>query len=63
MLDLTRNDVPVFIPDVDEWKDVNCNYLNVDDLLPVISFTTFNILMINIRSCRKNFTNFIACFF
>ena len=61
--DFTGNDVPVFIPDVDEWNDVNCNYINVEDLLSSISFVTFNILMINIRSCRKNFTNFLACFY
>ena len=58
---LSLNDVPVFIPDVDNWTQPNCNYINVEDL-PVLSCISFSLLMLNIRSCKKNFNQFLAYF-
>ena len=58
---LSLRDVPIFIPDVDNWTQPDCNYINVDDL-PVLSCVSFAILMLNIRSCKKNFNQFLATF-
>ena len=60
--DFSLNDVPVFIPDVDNWTQPNSDYIHVDDLCSFASCLSFAILMINIRSCRKNFNQFIAQF-
>ena len=61
-VDLSSSDIPVFIPDVDGWTQPNCNYVNVDELLLFESCITFSVLMLNIRSCRKNFNQFLANF-
>ena len=58
---LSLNDVPVFVPDVDNWTQPNCNYINVEEL-PVLSCISFTVLMLNIRSCKKNFNQFLAYF-
>ena len=60
-LDFPINDVPIFSPDVENWSQPNCNFFNVDDL-PFNSYISFAVLMLNIRSCKKNFNQFIACF-
>ena len=61
-LDLSMNNVPIFVPDVDNWLQPNCSFVNVTDLPSYVSFVSFAVLMINIRSCRKNFSQFLAHF-
>ena len=58
---LSLDDVPIFIPDVDNWNQPNCNYISVGDL-PSFTCISFALLMLNIRSCKKNFNQFLACF-
>ena len=60
--DFSFDDVPVFIPDVDDWIQPNSDYIHVEDLCSFESCLSFAVLMINIRSCRKNFSQFIAQF-
>ena len=52
-VDLTLHDFPVFSLDTEDWTQVNCNYLKIEEISTVISFTSFALLMINIRSCRN----------
>ena len=59
---LPLNDVPVFAPDVENWLQPNCNFVNILDLSSYVPCISFAVLMINIRSCRKNFSQFIAHF-
>ena len=61
-VDLSINNVPIFVPDVDNWLQPNCNFYTVTDLPSYVSFISFSVLMINIRSCRKNFSHFLAHF-
>ena len=61
-VDLSLGNVPAFIPDVDNWTQPNCNYINVEELLLFESCITFSVLMLNIRNCRKSFNNFLANF-
>ena len=55
-------DYPEFIPDIDNFVKPNCHYLSVDCLSHFINGISMSILMINIRSCSKNFDNFISVF-
>ena len=55
-------DYPEYVPDVDNYILPNCSYLDVDDLYQFICGLSLSILMLNIRSCRKNFDNFMANF-
>ena len=61
-LDLNLNDVPVYAPNTDDWNSVNCNFVNIDNLPTLVSHISFSILMINIRSCNKNFNQFLSYF-
>ena len=61
-VDLTLHDFPVFSLDIEGWTQVNCNYLKIGKISTVISFTSFALLMINIRSCRNFKNDFIAHF-
>ena len=54
---------PEYIPNVDNYVPVDCKFYDLDNFLPFISMTSLNILMLNIRSCRKNFNMFLAYFF
>ena len=54
---------PEYVPDVVNYVAPNCVYLNVDDLSPFICSLSLSILMLNIRSLKKNFDNFIATFY
>ena len=56
-VDLTLHDFPVFSLDIEDWLQVNCNYLKIEEIATVISFTSFALLMINICSCRKKINN------
>ena len=60
-IDLSLRNVPVFIPDVDSWTQPICDFINVDEL-QIFSCISFSVLMLNIRSCRKNFNQFLANF-
>ena len=60
--DLSMDDLPNFVPEIDNWLQPNCNFVNVIDLSSYVSCISFAVLMINIRSCRKNFNHFIAHF-
>ena len=61
-IDLSLNVYPEFKPNVDNCVPVDCKFYDLDDLLPLVSMITFNILMLNIRSCRKNFNMFLSYF-
>ena len=61
-VDMTANDFPVFSLDVDDWTPPNCRYADIADINDALHAAAFAILMINIRSCKKNFDNFIANF-
>ena len=54
------DDYPVFYPDLDHFNHIECKYSNIDVFLRFSSF--INMIMLNIRSIRKNFTNFLAHF-
>ena len=56
-------DFPEYVPDLDDYNVPNCSYLNVEDLSPFICSLALSLLMLNIRSCKKNFDNFIANFY
>ena len=53
---------PEFIPDVDNYFKPNCMYLNVENLSDYVNGVSLSILMLNIRSCCKNFDQFISTF-
>ena len=55
-------DYPQYMPDLDNYVQPNCSYLNVDDLYQIVCGLSLSILMFNIRSCKKNFDNFMANF-
>ena len=55
-------DFPEYVPNIENYVAPNCMYLNVDDLSPFICGLSLSILMLNIRSCKKNFDNFVANF-
>ena len=62
---LTNDDwinYPTFTPDVENYVQPYCKYVTVDGLSPFISSISLSILMLNIRSCKKNFDQFIANF-
>ena len=46
---------PEFIPDVDNYLQPNCRYLNVEYLSDIVNGISLSILMLNIRRCCKNF--------
>ena len=52
---------PKYLPDLDNVHVTNCNYCDVSDL-HIFNSLFFSILMINIRSCKKNFNHFLALF-
>ena len=37
-VDLAINDVPIFVPDVDNWLQPDCNFVTVTDLPSYVSF-------------------------
>ena len=55
-------DFPVFTLDVDDWTPPNCRYADITDINNALYVASFAILMINIRSCKKNFDSFVAHF-
>ena len=60
--DFPLDGYPEFVPDVADWTSVPCNYVDVNDLSNFIHATTFTVFMLNIRSCKKNFDNFLVHF-
>ena len=56
------SDYPEFDPDVDNYVRPNCKYMNVECLSDFINGISLTILMLNIRSCNKNFDQFISTF-
>ena len=59
--DLDNGLCPTFSPEIDNYVSTDCKYFNSDDF-HCYSYETFNLLMFNVRSCRKNFSNFLSCF-
>ena len=60
--DPSGNGFPRYSPDVDAFVHTNCDYRDVNDLTIVLSiFLSF--LVINIRSCKKNFSHFLTHFY
>ena len=56
------SDYPEFSPDVDNYVRQNCRYMNVEYLSNFINGVSLTILLFNIRSCNKNFDQFISTF-
>ena len=54
IMDVTVDDFPIFSIDIEDWTPPNCRYADVGDLFNAVSFTAFAILLINIRSSKKN---------
>ena len=61
--DLDFVNYPEYVPDIENYVAPNCVYLNVDDLSPLVCSLSLSILMLNIRSIKKNFDSFIATFY
>ena len=59
---LNFQNYPEFDPDLENYVPPNCSYMCVDELSPFIFGVSLSILMINIRSCRRNFDHFIENF-
>ena len=55
-------DYPEYVPDLDNYVQPNCSYLSVEDLYHYICSLSLSIFMLNIRSCKKNFNDFMANF-
>ena len=55
-------DYPRFTPDIDHYVSANCGYIDVPEISSLYEDVQFSILMLNIRSCKKNFNQFLACF-
>ena len=55
-------DYPEYVPDLENYVKPNCSYLNVEDLYQFVCGLSLSIFMLNIRSCKKNFDNFVANF-
>lgn len=53
---------PEYIPDIDNYVAPHCSFLSADDLSPYLCSIALSILMLNIRSCKKNFDNFLSNF-
>ena len=62
VIDLSSHIYPKFVPDVDNYVPVDCRFYDFNDFLPLVSVISFNVFMLNIRSCRKNFNMFLAYF-
>ena len=64
MVDLAdMNDVyPEYAPDLENYIPASCTYVGDDELFTLISSLSLSIFMLNIRSCFKNFDNFLANF-
>lgn len=61
-IDLSSHVYPTFIPNVDNYTPIDCKYYDFDAYLPTITAVSINIIMLNIRSCKKNFNTFMAFF-
>ena len=53
---------PVFTPDLDNFDHVECKYCDPDVFFKYKSHSFLNILMLNVRSLRKNFSLLLAYF-
>ena len=51
---------PVFYPDIEDFNHVECKYSDANVFSLYRSF--LNVLLFNVRSIRKNFSQFLACF-
>ena len=56
------SDYPEYNPDVNNYVRPNFRYMNVECLSDFINGSSLTILMLNIRSCNKNFDQFISTF-
>ena len=61
-IDLSSHVYPKFTPNFDNYTPIECNYYDFDVYLPTITAVSMNIIMLNIRSCKRNFNTFIAYF-
>ena len=55
-------DLPVFIPNIDNYVPVDCNYVKPDDLSSFITTLSLTFLLFNVRSLKRNFNAFLAEF-
>ena len=55
-------DLPVFIPNIDNYVPVDCNYVKPDDLSSFITTLSLTFLLFNVRSLKRNFNSFLAEF-
>ena len=57
------NEFLEFVPDPECYCPPNCTYADVDTLYPFICSFSLSILMLSIRSVKKNFDDFLAKFY
>ena len=55
-------DYPVFQPDIDNYNPIDCRYSDINVFSNYKSSSFFNIFMLDIRSLRKNFSQFLTYF-
>ena len=53
---------PTFALDIDNFVSPLCKYVDFDDIPSLSPPGKFSMLLLNIRSCRKNFLNFTSHF-
>ena len=56
------SDLPVYTPDLENYVSPNCNFIDANNLYPYVSGLSLSILMLNIRSIKRNFNAFTAEF-
>ena len=61
-IDLDNGLYPMFNPKLDNYLPIDCKYFDYDFLQCTVPESAFNLLMFNVRSCKKNFYQFLSCF-
>ena len=61
-INLDNDMYPKFNPKVDNYVPIECKYYDYDILQCSVPKSALNLLMCNVRSCKKNFCNLFSCF-
>ena len=56
------NDFPVFNPDLENYVPPSCTYIDTENLYSYVNSLSLFILLLNIRSIKRNFNGFMADF-
>ena len=60
--DLNNCMYPRFSPNIDNYVSSDCKYFDYDALPCSTIKSSFNLLMFNVRSIKRNFCQFLSCF-